>query len=51
MKQNDLKNLEEASDEIELFDEDERIPFLVGEVFVSNNLSTTQVLKKFKYFN
>ncbi|XP_055703320.1 probable prefoldin subunit 4 [Phlebotomus papatasi] len=44
VKQNDLKNLEEASDEIELFDEDEQIPFLLGEVFISHNLPKTQEL-------
>lgn len=43
-KKNDLKSLEEAVDEIELFDEDERIPFVVGEVFISHNLSKTQEL-------
>lgn len=43
-KKNDLKNLEEAADEIELFDEDEQIPFVVGEVFISQNLSKTQEL-------
>lgn len=44
IKKNDLKNLEEANDEIELFDEDEQIPFVVGEVFISHNLSKTQEL-------
>lgn len=44
IKKNDLKNLEEAADEIELFDEDEQIPFVVGEVFISHNLSKTQEL-------
>lgn len=44
VKQNDLKNLEEAVDEIELFDEDEEIPFVVGEVFISHSLSKTQEL-------
>lgn len=46
IKKNDLKNLEEAADEIELFDEDEQIPFVFGEVFISHNLSTTQELIK-----
>lgn len=41
---NALKSLEEAADEIELFDEDEQIPFVIGEVFVSHNLSKTQEL-------
>lgn len=44
IKKNDLKNLEEAVDEIELFDEDEQIPFVVGEVFISHNLPKTQEL-------
>lgn len=44
MRKNDLKNLEEAVDEIELFDEDEQIPFVVGEVFISHNLPKTQEL-------
>lgn len=39
-----MKNLEEAADEIELFDEDEQIPFVFGEVFISHNLSKTQEL-------
>ncbi|KAJ6641571.1 putative prefoldin subunit 4 [Pseudolycoriella hygida] len=43
-KKNDLRNLEEAADEIELFDEDDQIPFVVGEVFISQNLSKTQEL-------
>lgn len=42
-KQNELKTLEEACEEIELFDEDEQIPYLIGEVFISHNLSKTQV--------
>ena len=44
MKKNDLKSVEEALDEIELFDEDEDIPFLIGEVFLSHKLSRTQVI-------
>lgn len=43
-KKNEMKNLEEAADEIELFDEDEQIPFVVGEVFFSYGLSKTQEL-------
>lgn len=42
-KQNELKTLEEACEEIELFDEDEQIPYLIGEVFISHNLPKTQV--------
>lgn len=44
MKQNELKTLEEACEEIELFDEDEQIPYLIGEVFISHNLPKTQEL-------
>lgn len=40
--QSDFKNLEEACDEIDLLDEDERIPYLVGEVFIYQNIVTTQ---------
>lgn len=43
MKKNDLKSVEEALDEIELFDEDEEIPFLFGEVFLTHKLTKTQV--------
>lgn len=43
-KKNEMKNLEEAADEIELFDEDDQIPFVVGEVFFSYGLSKTQEL-------
>lgn len=42
-KKNELKTLEEACEEIELFDEDEQIPYLIGEVFISHNLPKTQV--------
>ncbi|KAI9587686.1 probable prefoldin subunit 4 [Glossina fuscipes] len=45
-KKNQLKNVEEALEEIELFDEDEDIPFLFGEVFLSHKLSRTQELLK-----
>lgn len=44
MKKNDLKCVEEALEEIELFDEDEDIPFLIGEVFLSHKLGKTQEL-------
>lgn len=43
-KQNKLKNLEEAVEEIELFDDDTQIPFLIGEVFISHDLPKTQSL-------
>ncbi|KAJ8943789.1 hypothetical protein NQ318_012434 [Aromia moschata] len=42
IKENDLKSLEDACDEIELFDEDEQIPYLVGEVFIYQNTEKTQ---------
>lgn len=45
-KRNELKSLEEALEEIELFDEDEDIPFLVGEVFLSHKLEKTQDMLK-----
>ncbi|KAI4469924.1 prefoldin subunit 4 [Holotrichia oblita] len=41
-KENDLKNLEEACDEIALLDDDEKIPYLVGEVFIYQNKDTTE---------
>ncbi|XP_034481184.1 probable prefoldin subunit 4 [Drosophila innubila] len=44
MKKNDLKCVEEALEEIELFDEEEDIPFLIGEVFLSHKLGKTQEL-------
>lgn len=43
IRQNELKNLEEAGDEIELLDDDTQIPFLIGEVFMSHDLPRTQV--------
>lgn len=43
-KQNELKNTKEAVDEIELFDEDELIPYVEGDVFVSYKLPKVQVL-------
>ncbi|EDW73020.1 uncharacterized protein Dwil_GK17318 [Drosophila willistoni] len=44
VKKNELKCVEEALDEIELFDEEEDIPFLIGEVFLLHKLSKTQQL-------
>ncbi|XP_056633093.1 probable prefoldin subunit 4 [Diorhabda sublineata] len=41
-KENDLKNIEDACDEIALFDDDEQIPYLVGEVFIFQNVEKTQ---------
>lgn len=43
IQQNELKNIEDASDEIALLDDDEKIPYLVGEVFIYQNLENTQV--------
>ncbi|XP_066148903.1 probable prefoldin subunit 4 [Euwallacea fornicatus] len=42
VKENDLKSIEDACDEISLFDDDELIPYLVGEVFICQNLEATQ---------
>ncbi|XP_023026818.1 prefoldin subunit 4 [Leptinotarsa decemlineata] len=42
-KENDLKSLEDACDEIALFDDDEQIPYLVGEVFIYQNVEKTQL--------
>lgn len=42
-KKNELTNIEEAIDEIELVD-DEQIQFLIGEVFIYNNVEKTQSL-------
>lgn len=39
-----MKNLQEATDEIELFDEEDQIPFIVGEVFISYNQAKAQEL-------
>ncbi|KAG8232268.1 hypothetical protein J437_LFUL011755 [Ladona fulva] len=41
-KQNELKNLEDAYEELELMDDDEKIAYLVGEVFVYQDLENTQ---------
>ncbi|XP_067002776.1 prefoldin subunit 4 isoform X2 [Anabrus simplex] len=42
-KQNEMKNLEEACEELELMDEDsEKIPYFMGEVFVYQNVDCTQ---------
>lgn len=42
--QNDIKNLEDACDELSLLDDDIKIPYLIGEVFVNQNLEKTQVI-------
>ncbi|CAH4028675.1 probable prefoldin subunit 4 [Pieris brassicae] len=41
VKQNDIKNLEEAVEELALTDDSEKIPFLVGEVFICQGLEDT----------
>jgi len=41
-KENDLKKLEDASDEIVLLDDDIKIPYLVGEVFIYQDIEKTQ---------
>uniref|UniRef100_A0A6M2DKY0 Prefoldin subunit 4 n=1 Tax=Xenopsylla cheopis TaxID=163159 RepID=A0A6M2DKY0_XENCH len=42
IKMNELKNLDEACEELILMSEDSNIPFLVGEVFICRNLEETQ---------
>ncbi|XP_060832367.1 prefoldin subunit 4 [Bombus pascuorum] len=42
VKQNELKNLEDACDEIVLLDEDAKIPYYIGEVFIYEDLEKTQ---------
>lgn len=42
VKENDFKNLEDAFDEVTLLDDDEKIPYLVGEVFIYQDSTTTQ---------
>lgn len=46
IRKNELTNIEEAIDEIELADDtdDNKIPFLIGEVFVLNSVTKTQEL-------
>ncbi|XP_026499216.1 probable prefoldin subunit 4 [Vanessa tameamea] len=41
VKQNDMKNLEEAVEELSLADESDKIPYLVGEVFICQSLENT----------
>ncbi|XP_076760035.1 prefoldin subunit 4 [Xylocopa sonorina] len=42
IKQNELKNLEDACDEIVLLDDDAKIPYHIGEVFIYEDLEKTQ---------
>ncbi|KAI8426294.1 hypothetical protein MSG28_005171 [Choristoneura fumiferana] len=39
--QNDMKNLEEAVEELALADDTEKIPYLIGEVFIHQSLEDT----------
>lgn len=41
--QNDMKNLEEAVEELALADDAEKIPYLIGEVFIHQSLEDTMV--------
>ncbi|CAG9087835.1 hypothetical protein JYU34_021266 [Plutella xylostella] len=41
VKQNDMKNLEEAVEELALADDSETIPYLIGEVFICQNVEDT----------
>lgn len=45
-KKSELTNCIEAIEEIELIDDDEKIQFLIGEVFIFNNVEKTQELLK-----
>ncbi|XP_011501646.1 PREDICTED: prefoldin subunit 4 [Ceratosolen solmsi marchali] len=48
-KQNDLQNLKDACAEIELYDDDAKIPYHIGETFVQQDLTTTlQLLEEGK---
>lgn len=44
IKKSELTNCSEAIEEIELVDDDEKIQFLIGEVFVFNNVERTKEL-------
>lgn len=41
--QNELKNIEDACDELMLADSDENIPFFMGEAFIYHGMEKTQV--------
>jgi prefoldin subunit 4 len=43
IKKNELTNIDEAIEEIELVDEDQ-VQFLIGEVFINNNVEKTKEL-------
>ncbi|XP_058803744.1 probable prefoldin subunit 4 [Phymastichus coffea] len=40
-RKNDLQNLNDAVSELELFDDDAKIPYHIGEIFVSQDLTKT----------
>ncbi|XP_076248810.1 prefoldin subunit 4 [Calliopsis andreniformis] len=42
IKQNDLKNLEDACDEIILLDNDTKVPCYIGEIFIYEDVEKTQ---------
>ncbi|XP_043266499.1 prefoldin subunit 4-like [Venturia canescens] len=42
IKQNELKNLEDTCDELELLDNDDVIPYHIGDVFINQGLPITQ---------
>ncbi|XP_011311180.1 prefoldin subunit 4 [Fopius arisanus] len=42
IRQNDLKNLEDACDELALMDDDAKIPYRIGDLFVNQDLEKTQ---------
>ena len=44
--QNEMKNMEDACDELLLVDGDENIPFFMGEVFIYHGMEQTQVQYK-----
>ncbi|XP_046995104.1 probable prefoldin subunit 4 [Schistocerca americana] len=41
-KQNQLKNLEEACDELTLMDQTEFVPYFMGEVFINQDIEQTE---------
>ncbi|XP_014213493.1 prefoldin subunit 4 [Copidosoma floridanum] len=50
-KQNELQNLKDACSELELFDDDVKIPYHIGEIFINQDLPKTmtcleQAIKK-----
>lgn len=51
VKKNDVKNLEDAVEELSLTDDSEKIPYLVGEVFICQSLEDTLVILIIFTFN